>query len=75
MYCRAEGDFSEYKSSSPQTTGHGEEEVGPHGDVGRPGRGCLRYTIPFRSSSSGYFVPRHTIPSFHSVSTIDRNSV
>ncbi len=33
------------------------------------------YTIPFLNSSSGYFVPRHTMPSFHSVKNIDRSSV
>jgi hypothetical protein len=33
------------------------------------------HTIPFRNSSSRYFVPRHTIPPFHSVSIIDRSSV
>ena len=33
------------------------------------------HTIPLRNSSSGYFVPRHTIPSFHSVRNIDRSSV
>ncbi len=33
------------------------------------------HTIPLRNSSSGYFVPRHTIPSFHSVRIIDRSSV
>jgi len=33
------------------------------------------HTIPLRNSSSRYFVPRQTIPSFHSVSTIDRSNV
>src|ERR1700722_15130502 len=33
------------------------------------------HTIPLRNSSSRYFVPRHTIPSFHSVSANDRSSV
>src|SRR5580658_3286536 len=27
----------------------------------------LSHSIPFRNSSRGYLVPRHTIPSFHSV--------
>jgi len=35
--------------------------------------GC--HTIPLRSSSRGYFVPRQTIPSFHRVRIIERNSV
>jgi hypothetical protein len=33
------------------------------------------HTIPFRSSSSGYFVPRQTMPSFHNVRIIERSSV
>ncbi len=33
------------------------------------------HTIPFLNSSSGYFVPRHTMPSFQSVKNIDRSSV
>ena len=33
------------------------------------------HTIPFLNSSSGYFVPRQTMPSFQSVRTIDRSSV
>src|SRR5580765_5027493 len=32
-------------------------------------------TIPFRNSFSGYFVPRHTIPSFRSVTNIERSNV
>ena len=35
----------------------------------------LAHTIPFRNSSSGYFVPRQTIPSFHSVTSMDFSSV
>ena len=35
----------------------------------------LTHTIPFLSSSKGYFVPRHTIPSFHKVTNIDFNRV
>ena len=45
----------------------------------RPLRNCCArahaYTIPFLNSSSGYFVPRHSMPSFHSVKNIDRSSV
>ena len=33
------------------------------------------HTIPLRNSSNGYFVPRHTMPSFERVSTIERNRV
>lgn len=33
------------------------------------------HTIPFLNSSSGYFVPRHTIPSCHKVRIIERSSV
>jgi hypothetical protein len=33
------------------------------------------YTIPLRNSSSGYFVPRHTIPSFQRVWNMERISV
>jgi hypothetical protein len=33
------------------------------------------HTIPLRNSSSGYFVPRHSIPSFHNVRIIERKSV
>lgn len=33
------------------------------------------YTIPWRNSSSGYFVPRHTMPSFQRVINIERSSV
>ena len=35
---------------------------------------CLQ-TIPFRNSSSEYFVPRHTIPPWRIVNTIERASV
>ena len=40
-----------------------------------PPASCPHHTIPFRNSSSGYFVPRHVTPSFHSVRNIDRSSV
>jgi hypothetical protein len=33
------------------------------------------HTIPFRNSSSGYFVPRHVMPSSHSVRIIECSSV
>lgn len=33
------------------------------------------HTIPFLSSSSGYFVPRQTMPPFQSVRIVDRSSV
>jgi len=33
------------------------------------------HTIPLRNSSSGYLVPRHTMPSFENVWIIERNSV
>lgn len=33
------------------------------------------HTIPLRNSSKEYFVPLHTIPSFHSVRNIERRSV
>jgi len=36
---------------------------------------CVSYTIPFLNSVSEYFVPRHSIPSFHKVRIIDRKSV
>src|ERR1022692_4660740 len=35
----------------------------------------LHHTIPLRNSSRGYFVPRHTMPSFESVWTMERSSV
>jgi hypothetical protein len=35
----------------------------------------LHHTIPLRNSSSRYLVPRHSIPSFQSVSTVERSSV
>jgi hypothetical protein len=44
-------------------------------DIGRSAVPQKDHTIPFRNSSSGYFVPRQTMPSFHSVCTIDRSSV
>jgi len=40
-----------------------------------PGIAGARYTIPFRSSSSGYLVPRHSIPSYQRVRTMDRSKV
>ena len=33
------------------------------------------HTIPLRNSSKEYFVPLHTIPSFHRVRNIERRSV
>jgi len=33
------------------------------------------HTIPLRNSSSGYFVPRHVMPSFERVWTMERTSV
>ena len=36
---------------------------------------CLPHTIPLRNSFKGYFVPRHSIPSFHKVRIIERKSV
>ena len=36
---------------------------------------CVSYTIPFLNSVNEYFVPRHSIPSFHKVRIIDRKSV
>ena len=35
----------------------------------------LPHTIPLRNSFKGYFVPRHSIPSFHKVRIIERRSV
>jgi len=67
------GNFPEEKSGSPQTSGQCQQRSGPTCSVGA--RRLLAHTMPFRNSSSGYFVPRHTIPSFHNVSTIERSNV
>ena len=44
-------------------------------DVGGWNLHSRAHTMPFRNSSSGYFVPRHSIPLFHRVRTIDLRSV
>ncbi len=66
--------LSKYRHITPYSEEPWGRTVLANTDVDLPDLRRL-HTIPFRNSSSAYFVPRQTIPSFQSVRNIERSSV